>query len=76
MIEANVVHQAYASGVQRLLFLGSSCIYPRAVPQPMREDALLTGRLEPTNEPMRSPRSPGSSCARATIASTALTIAA
>lgn len=51
MIEANVVHQAYAAGVQRLLFLGSSCIYPRAVKQPMREDALLTGLLEPTNEP-------------------------
>lgn len=51
MIEANVIHQAYISGVQRLLFLGSSCIYPRAVEQPMREDALLTGVLEPTNEP-------------------------
>ncbi|WP_120301578.1 MULTISPECIES: GDP-L-fucose synthase [unclassified Sphingomonas] len=51
MIEANVVHQAYAAGVQRLLFLGSSCIYPRAVEQPIREDALLTGVLEPTNEP-------------------------
>lgn len=51
MIEANVVHQAYAAGVQRLLFLGSSCIYPRAVEQPMRENALLTGVLEPTNEP-------------------------
>ena len=51
MIEANVVHQAYAAGVQRLLFLGSSCIYPRAVEQPMREDAMLTGVLEPTNEP-------------------------
>lgn len=51
MIEANVVHQAFIAGVQRLLFLGSSCIYPRAVPQPMREDALLTGILEPTNEP-------------------------
>jgi GDP-L-fucose synthase len=51
MIEANVVHQAYIAGVQRLLFLGSSCIYPRAVEQPMREDALLTGVLEPTNEP-------------------------
>lgn len=51
MIEANVIHQAYASGVQRLLFLGSSCIYPRAVAQPMREDALLTGVLEATNEP-------------------------
>jgi nucleoside-diphosphate-sugar epimerase len=51
MIEANVIHQAYASGVTRLLQLGSSCIYPRAVPQPMREDALLTGVLETTNEP-------------------------
>lgn len=51
MIEANVVHQAYQAGVQRLLALGSSCIYPRAVTQPMREDALLTGILEPTNEP-------------------------
>lgn len=51
MMECNVVHQAYMTGVQRLLFLGSSCIYPRAVPQPMREDALLTGILEQTNEP-------------------------
>ncbi len=51
MIETNVIHQAYAAGVTRLLQLGSSCIYPRAVPQPMREDALLTGVLEPTNEP-------------------------
>tara|TARA_Y100000815_G_scaffold244587_1_gene242953 strand:+ start:519 stop:1490 length:972 start_codon:yes stop_codon:yes gene_type:complete len=51
MIEANVIHQAYAAGVAKLLFLGSSCIYPRAVAQPMREDALLTGILEPTNEP-------------------------
>lgn len=51
MIEANVIHHAYMVGIQRLLFLGSSCIYPRAVPQPMREDALLTGILEPTNEP-------------------------
>lgn len=51
MIECNVIHQAYAAGVSRLLQLGSSCIYPKAVPQPMREDALLTGTLEPTNEP-------------------------
>lgn len=51
MIECNVIHQAFASGVRRLLSLGSSCIYPRAVAQPMREDALLTGILEPTNEP-------------------------
>ena len=51
MIEANVIHQAHEAGVKRLLFLGSSCIYPRAVEQPMAEDALLTGVLEPTNEP-------------------------
>ena len=51
MIEANVIHQAFAAGVQRLLFLGSSCSYPRAAVQPMPESALLTGVLEPTNEP-------------------------
>ena len=51
MMECNVIHQAYASGVKRLLQLGSSCIYPKLAEQPMREDALLTGVLEPTNEP-------------------------
>nr|WP_315203246.1 GDP-L-fucose synthase [uncultured Albidiferax sp.] len=51
MLEANVVHEAFKAGVQQLLFLGSSCIYPRMAPQPMAEDALLTGKLEPTNEP-------------------------
>lgn len=51
MIECNVIHQAFAAGVTRLLQLGSSCIYPREAAQPMREDALLTGVLEPTNEP-------------------------
>ena len=51
MIEANVIHQAFEAGVKRLLFLGSSCIYPRDAAQPMREDALLTGPLEPTNDP-------------------------
>ena len=51
MIEANVIHAAYRHGVERLLFLGSSCIYPRLAEQPMREEALLTGTLEPTNEP-------------------------
>ena len=51
MIEANVIHQAFAAGVTQLLQLGSSCIYPRDVPQPMAEAALLTGVLEPTNEP-------------------------
>ena len=50
MIEANVINAAYKHGVDRLLFLGSSCIYPRLVEQPMREHALLTGPLEPTNE--------------------------
>ena len=51
MIAANVMHQAFEAGVRRLLFLGSSCIYPRESVQPMREEALLTGILEPTNEP-------------------------
>ncbi|MGV0963913.1 MAG: GDP-L-fucose synthase [Polynucleobacter sp.] len=51
MIEANVIHQAFVSGVKRLLFLGSSCIYPKLAPQPMNESALLTGLLESTNEP-------------------------
>jgi nucleoside-diphosphate-sugar epimerase len=50
-IECNVIHEAFAVGVRRLLFLGSSCIYPVHAPQPMREDALLTGPLEQTNEP-------------------------
>ena len=51
MVQANVVHAAHTHGVQRLLFLGSSCIYPKHAPQPMNEDALLLGKLEPTNEP-------------------------
>ncbi|AXI44597.1 GDP-fucose synthetase [Sulfitobacter sp. SK012] len=51
MIQSNVIHQAHSAGVQRLLQLGSSCIYPKGASQPMREDALLTGTLEPTNEP-------------------------
>ena len=51
MIEANVIHAAHMAGVQKLLFLGSSCVYPREVSQPMKEEALLTGVLEPTNEP-------------------------
>ena len=51
MIEANVINSAYENKVKRLLFLGSTCIYPKAVEQPMREDALLTGVLESTNEP-------------------------
>ena len=51
MVEANLVHESWRTGVQRLLFLGSSCIYPRMATQPMSEDALLTGKLETTNEP-------------------------
>lgn len=51
MMEANVIHQAFESGVKKLLFLGSSCIYPKLAPQPMTEGALLTGKLESTNEP-------------------------
>jgi len=51
MIEANIIEATWRSGVKRLLFLGSSCIYPREAEQPMREEALLTGPLEPTNEP-------------------------
>jgi len=51
MIEANIIHAAWRHGVERLLFLGSSCIYPRQAEQPISEDALLTGTLEPTNEP-------------------------
>lgn len=51
MIEANVIHQASEHGVKKLLFLGSSCIYPKLAPQPLKEEYLLTGSLEPTNEP-------------------------
>jgi GDP-L-fucose synthase len=51
MIQTNVLHQAYLHGVKKLLFLGSSCIYPKFAPQPLKEEYLLTGKLEPTNEP-------------------------
>ena len=51
MIEANVIHQSYMHGVKKLMFLGSSCIYPKMAPQPLKEEYLLTGELEPTNEP-------------------------
>jgi GDP-L-fucose synthase len=51
MVQSNVIHAAHTHGVRKLLFLGSSCIYPRLATQPMNEDALLTGKLEPTNEP-------------------------
>ena len=49
MIETNIIHQAYVHGVKKLLFLGSSCIYPRMAEQPIKEESLLTGALEPTN---------------------------
>ncbi|MEE2729675.1 MAG: GDP-L-fucose synthase [Pseudomonadota bacterium] len=51
MIEANVIHSAHVAGIDKLLFLGSSCIYPKLAPQPIQEEHLLTGYLEPTNEP-------------------------
>lgn len=51
MIQNNVIHQSYRTGVRKLLFLGSSCIYPKLAPQPLKEEYLLTGLLEPTNEP-------------------------
>ncbi|ANE50024.1 GDP-L-fucose synthase [Flavisolibacter tropicus] len=51
LIESNIIHQAYQVGVKKLLFLGSSCIYPKLAPQPLKEEYLLTGLLEPTNEP-------------------------
>jgi GDP-L-fucose synthase len=51
MIQNNVIHQSYLSGVKKLLFFGSSCIYPKLAPQPLTEESLLTGLLEPTNEP-------------------------
>lgn len=51
MIQNNVIHQAYVNGVKKLMFLGSSCIYPKLAPQPLKEEYLLTGILEPTNEP-------------------------
>jgi GDP-L-fucose synthase len=51
MIQSNIIHSSYATGVKKLMFLGSSCIYPKLAPQPLKEDYLLTGLLEPTNEP-------------------------
>ncbi len=51
MIQTNIIHNSYKAGVNKLLFLGSSCIYPKFAPQPMKEEYLLTGELEPTNEP-------------------------
>ena len=76
MIEANVIQAARRVGVAKLLFLGSSCIYPKFAPQPISEELLLEGQLEPTNQWYAWPRSPGSSCARPTAASTAATSSA
>jgi hypothetical protein len=70
-IQTNVIHAAYKNNVKRLLFLGSSCIYPKLAPQPMKEEHLLTGPLNPPTAPTPWPRSPASRCAGATTASTA-----
>jgi len=51
MMESNIIHQSYLNGVKKMLFFGSSCIYPKLAPQPLKEESLLTGLLEPTNEP-------------------------
>ena len=72
MMQANVIDAAFQNGVQKLLFLGSSCIYPRLAPQPMVESALLTGPLEPTNEPYAISKIAGIKLsAKATTANTA-----
>lgn len=69
MIESNIIHAAHQNDVNKLLFLGSSCIYPKLAKQPMAESELLQGTLEPTNELMLLPKSPGSNCANLTTAS-------
>ncbi len=71
LIATNVIGGAFEIGVEKLQFLGSSCIYPREAPQPMKEDALLTGRWSRPTSGTRSPKSPGSSCVTPTAASTA-----
>lgn len=70
MIESNIIHAAHQNDVNKLLFLGSSCIYPKLAKQPMAESELLQGTLEPTNEPYAIAKSPGSNCANLTTAST------
>jgi GDP-L-fucose synthase len=64
MIEANIIHAAYLTKVRKLLFLGSSCIYPKLAPQPLKEESLLTGLLEPTNEPYAIAKIAGINCAK------------
>ncbi len=71
LIQTNIIDAAYQNGAKKLLFLGSSCIYPKLAPQPIREESLLTGPLEPTNGGMPWPRLPASSCARPTDANMA-----
>ena len=71
MIESNVIHAAFENHVKRLLFLGSTCIYPKCVDQPMRESAILTDVLEPTNEPYALAKIAGISFANHIIDSTA-----
>jgi hypothetical protein len=68
MIKANVIESAHKASVDRLLFLGSSCIYPKFGPQPLQEDSLLTGALEETNPPYARPKSPESRCVAPTTA--------
>ena len=73
MIQNNVIHAAYLSQVKKLLFLGSTCIYPAEAPQPMSEECLLTGPLEYTNEPYALQKLPVSNFVKATTFNTALT---
>lgn len=70
MIESNIIHAAHQNDVNKLLFLGSSCIYPKLAKQPMAESELLQGTLEPTNEPYAIAKIAGSNCVNLTIAST------
>ena len=76
MIEANVIEAAYRTKVEKLLFLGSSCIYPKFAPQPIKEDSLLTGPLEPTNEWYAVAKIAGIKLVQACRSSTAATISA
>jgi GDP-L-fucose synthase len=72
LVECHVIHNAYRHGVKKLLYLASSCVYPKHCPQPMRVESVMTGPLEPTNERLIPwPRSPGSSCARRIVNSMA-----
>jgi nucleoside-diphosphate-sugar epimerase len=67
IIQANVIDASYRAGVDRLLFLGSSCIYPKLCPQPVKEEYLLTGPLEPANRPYALAKSPASRCVGPTV---------